>query len=64
MNPYVRHEMYCDKFVFGLHNDAMGAELLKTHFKADNTTKSIDDVVTEAKAMESALESAHTHGEF
>ena len=46
--------MYCDKFIFGLNNDAMRAELLKTHLKPDNTPKSMADVVTEAKALESA----------
>ena len=38
-------EIYRDKFIFGLNN-AMRAELLKTHLKPD--------VVTEAKALESA----------
>ena len=47
-------EMYRDKFIFGLNNDAMQAELLKTHLKPDNTPKSMADVVTEAKALESA----------
>ena len=47
-------EMYRDKFIFGLNNDAMRAELLKTHLKPDNTPKSMADVVTEAKALESA----------
>ena len=32
----------------------MRAELLKTHLKADNTPKSMADVVTEAKALKSA----------
>ena len=47
-------EMYRDKFIFGLNNDAMRAELLKTYLKPDNTPKSMTDVVTEAKALESA----------
>lgn len=47
-------EVYRDKFMFGLNNDAMRAELLKTHLKPDNTPKSMADVVTEAKALESA----------
>ena len=42
-------EMYRDKFIFGLNNDAMRAELLKTNLKPDNTPKSMADVVTEAK---------------
>ena len=46
--------MYRDKFIFGLNNDAMRAELLKTHLKPDNTPKSMADVVTEAKFLESA----------
>ena len=32
----------------------MQAELLKTHLKSDNTAKSMADVVTEAKVLESA----------
>ena len=32
----------------------MRAELFKTHLKPDNTPKSMADVVTEAKALESA----------
>lgn len=47
-------EMYCDKFVFGLHIDTMQAKLLKTHLWPDNTAKSMAYVVTEAKALESA----------
>ncbi|KAL9951501.1 hypothetical protein ACROYT_G044170 [Oculina patagonica] len=47
-------EMYRNKFVFGLHNDAMQAKLLKTHLKVYNTAKSMGDVVTEAKALETA----------
>ena len=43
-----------DKFVFGLHDDTMRAELLKTHLKSDGTPKSMQDVVAEAKALESA----------
>lgn len=46
--------MYRDKFVFGLQNDAMRAELFKTHLKLDNTAKTMGDVVMEAKALESA----------
>ena len=48
------NEMYRDKFVFGLHNDTMQAQLLKTHLKPDNTAKSMADVLTEAKVLESA----------
>ena len=47
-------KMYRDKSIFGLNNDAMQAELLKTHLKPYNTPKSMADVVTEAKALESA----------
>lgn len=46
--------MYRNKFIFGLNNNAMQAELLKTHLKPDNTPKSMADVVTKAKALESA----------
>ena len=47
-------EMYRDKFIFGLNYDALRAELLKTHLKPDNTPKSMANVVTETKALESA----------
>ena len=47
-------EMYRDKFIFGLNNNAMRAELLKTHLKPDNIPKNMADLVTEAKALESA----------
>ena len=47
-------EMCRDKFVFGLHDDTMRAELLKTHLKSDGTPKSMQDVVAEDKALESA----------
>ena len=42
------------KFVFGLHDGTMRAELLKTHFKSDGTPKNMQDVVADAKALESA----------
>ena len=47
-------EMCRDKIVFGLHGDTMRAETLKTHLKSDGTLKSMQDVVAEAKALESA----------
>ena len=47
-------EMCRDKFVFGLHDGTMRTELLKTHLKTDGTPKTMQDVVTEAKALESA----------
>lgn len=50
----ISDEIYRDKFIFGLNNDTMRAELLKTHLKPDNTPKSMANVVTEAKASESA----------
>jgi hypothetical protein len=46
-----------DKFIFGLHKDSMRKELLKTHRKADKSPKTLQDVVTEAKALESAKKS-------
>ena len=47
-------EMNRDKFVFGLQDSTIRTELLKTHLKADNTTKkSLGDVVSEAKALDS-----------
>ena len=47
-------EMCRDKFVFGLHDGTMRAELLKTHLKSDGMPKNMQDVVAEAKALESA----------
>ena len=47
-------EMCCNKFVFGLHHGTVRAELLKTHFKSDGMPKSMQDVLAEAKALESA----------
>ena len=47
-------EMCRDKFVFGLHHGTMRTELLKTHLNTDGTPKTMQDVVAEAKALESA----------
>ena len=47
-------EMCRDKFVFGLHDGTWRAELLKTHLKSDGVPKNMQDVVGEAKALESA----------
>lgn len=47
-------EMCRDKFVFGLHDGTMRAELLKTHLKSDGMPKNMQDVVADAKALESA----------
>ena len=41
-------------FVFGLNEDHTRTELLKTHVKPDNTKKTLQDVVAEARAIESA----------
>ena len=46
------NEMCHDKFVFGLHDGTMRAELLKTHLKSDGMPKNMQDVVAEAKALE------------
>jgi len=43
-----------DKFVFGLCNNTIKTELLKTHLKPDGTEKAMSDVVVEAKTLESA----------
>ena len=44
-----------DKFVFGLNDNGIRNELLKTHLKADGTEKSMAaDVVGEAKTLETA----------
>ncbi len=49
-------EMCRDKFVFGLSNEMIRTELLKTHCKADGTAKSMGDVVSEAKIVEAATQ--------
>ena len=43
-----------DKFIFGLAKEGIRTELLKTHLAADKKPKSLCDVVSEAKAMETA----------
>ena len=40
-------------FVFGLNEDHTRTELLKTHVKPDNRKKTLQDVVAEARAIES-----------
>ena len=50
----VGDEMSRDKFVFGLYNEGIRTELLKTHLKADKTEKGMNDVTNEAKTLESA----------
>ena len=52
-----------DKFVFGLHSGVICTELLKTHLKADNTPKTMQDVVTDAKSIESAQKTNKLIGE-
>ena len=47
-------EMCRDKFIFGLHQENMRTELLKTHMKVDKTQKTLFDVARDAKAMEAA----------
>lgn len=49
-------ELSRDKFVFGLNNDLMRTELLKQHRKPDGADKSLSDVVSEARAMETAVQ--------
>ena len=56
-------EMSRDKFVFGLRNSDIRAELLKCHLRADNTKKTLNDVVAEAKAIESAKRANQLIGE-
>ena len=43
-----------EKFIFGLNDDNIRTELLKTHIKPDNFKNSLSDVVAEARAIESA----------
>ena len=48
-------ELTRDKLlIFGLNEDHTRTELLKTHVKPDNTKKTLQDVVAEARAIESA----------
>ena len=47
-------ELTRDKFIFGLNEDHTRTELLKTHVKPDNSKKTLQDVVAEARAIESA----------
>ena len=49
-------ELTRDKFIFGLSEDRMRTELLKTHIKPDNSEKTLQDVVAEARAIESATQ--------
>ena len=43
-------ELTRDKFIFGLNEDHTRTELLKTHVKPDNSKKTLQDVVAEARA--------------
>ena len=56
-------EMCRVKFVFGLHSGVIRTELLKTHLTAKNTPKTMQDVVTDAKAIESAQKTNKLIGE-
>ena len=56
-------EMCCDKFVFGLHSGVIRNKLLKTHLTAKNMPKTMQDVVTDAKAIESAHKTNKLIGE-
>ena len=51
-----------DKFVFGLHNDILRTDLLRTHLKSDNSSKTMSDVVAEAKALEAAQKASKMMG--
>ncbi|XP_068703724.1 uncharacterized protein [Montipora foliosa] len=50
----VSYEFCRDKFIFGLNEDNIRTELLRTHIKPNNSEKSLSDVVAEARAIESA----------
>ena len=41
-----------EKLIFGLNDDNIRTELLKTHIKPDNFKNSLSDVVAEARAIE------------
>ncbi len=56
-------EMCRDKFVFGLHSGNIRTELLKTHLKPNNTLKTMQNVVAEAKDIESAQKTNKIIGE-
>ncbi|XP_048580708.1 uncharacterized protein LOC116606358 [Nematostella vectensis] len=47
-------ELSRDKFIFGLSEEQMRTELLKTNIKPDTSKKTLTDVVSEAKSIESA----------
>ena len=49
-------ELSRDKFVFGLNDEHMRTELLKTHVKPDKSAKTLSDVAVEARAIESATQ--------
>ena len=51
---YLSDERCREKFIFGLNDDNIRTELLKTHIKPDNFKNSLSDVVDEARAIESA----------
>ena len=52
----ISDELCRDKFIFGLNGEQMRTELLKTHIKPNNTKKTLHDVVSEARAIESATQ--------
>ena len=54
-------ELTRDKFIFGLNEDHTRTQLLKTHVKPDNSKKTLQDVVAEARAIESAKQSKQTN---
>lgn len=56
-------EMSRDKFIFGLNCENIRTELLKTHLNSDKTEKSMRDVVTEAKALETSMRTSKMIGE-
>ncbi len=49
-----RDEMCRDKFIFGLRDERIRTDLLKTHLKANGEEKTMADVTREAKAHEYA----------
>lgn len=56
-------EMSRDKFIFGLFDENIRKELLKTHLKADNTKKTMRDVVNEGKALETSYRTSKMIGD-
>lgn len=56
----IADELFRDKFVFGLYDNIIRIELLRTHQKPNNITKTLSDVVMEAKTMKGSQANSHS----